>query len=96
MIIFFVFSLYDNEINQPTYLPTRSGFVSSNIHDYVYMYPYVFPPQWIEGFWYHFFHPSLFGGINKNWDWGEILWLEKIGGEGIWGERPPKTPCITY
>ena len=59
------------------------------------MYPHVFPPQWIMGFWYKFFHPPLFRGINENWYWEESCGLKRLGerayGRGTRGERLPVT-----
>ena len=43
------------------------------------MYPHVFLPHWIKGFWYNFLHPPLFCGTDKNWDGGRIMWLERVG-----------------
>ena len=50
------------------------------------MYPPVFSLHWIKGIWYNLFHPSLFCWINDNWNWGETLWLKKVGGKDIWGD----------
>ena len=49
------------------------------------MYPHVFPPNWIKGFCYNFFHPLQLCGIDENWEWGEIVWLKKAGGKGVLG-----------
>ena len=67
------------------------------------MYSHVFPPQWIKGTCNNLFHPPLFCGVDENWNWGQgTLWLEKVGGKGIWEwgifcsrwmKRTPRTPC---
>ena len=61
-----------------------SDFVSSVTHNH--MYPHVFPLHWIKGIWYNLFLPSLFSRINDNRNWGETLWLKKVGPKDIWGE----------
>ena len=43
------------------------------------MYPHVFPPHEIKGFWHDFFHPPLFCRIDKNRDWGESCGLKRLG-----------------
>ena len=74
-----------------------SDFISSSTHSH--MYSHVFHLHWIKGIWYNLFHPSLFCWINDNWNWGETLWLKKVGGKDILGgdflagEEIPRTPC---
>ena len=52
-----------------------SGFISSSIHNHTHIHM-------IKGFWYSFFHPSLFCGINKNWDMGgKQCGLKRLGEE---------------
>ena len=59
--------------------------------------PHVFPPHWIKGFWYNFFHLLLFYGINKNWDWWEPYGLKRLEGRAyggkdfVQGKRPSKS-----
>ena len=62
------------------------------------MYPHVFLPHWIKGFWYNFLHPPLFCGTDKNWDGEGSCGLKGLG-EGHmgwrfsrWGKRPLRTP----
>ena len=48
------------------------------------MYPHVFPPHWIKGFWYNFFHPHYFFGISGGLGW-ESCGFKRLG-EGHMGE----------
>ena len=49
------------------------------------MCPHVFPPHWIKGFWYNFFHPLL--GLE-----GKPFGLKRSGeGHMGWGGTPKDT-----
>ena len=70
------------------YLVFCSGFISRSIHNQYVLTCFSSPLD--KGIWYSFFHPPLFCGIDRNWDW---LW-----GKSIWGKRfskiwnrPPRT-----
>ena len=66
------------------------------------MYPHVFPPHWINGFWYNFFQPLLFCEINEKWDWvgNLVAWKgwEKghIRGDFLGGHHGFTISCLPY